>query len=500
MKNKELLDYIEQQLQQGINKEDIKNLLLPQGWQEQDIAEAFQAIEEPTAKLPKKGKWKLVVLIVSIIAILVGFFILFFPKINGSSYKDIPKIDDTDLSLKVVIIPKKDNAYYDLIKLKYIIYNPDWRSKDVLGLVSGKVWNDKLAEDIISKNTKTFEYFAKAANKPEFQDPIFANPANDTSGTTLIPVNTWRNVARLSAIHALYLSKHGKEKSAMDEVLNSVKIGQKMQESQYDLIGYLIATAMKEIGLSTAQKILLSSSSLSSDELKSYTKELNQFYKNDSGLVSVFKNRYKIISADIERTFELDGPLYKSVINIISDEKDGATSDNVKKTIKNPFYFQPNKTKLLFANSMRSQIKMVYGPCNKISSIKIPEFTPDLYAKFSKSENAVGNIIYSVVSFDITNIITKKCEDSLLVGVAQTMFAIKAFHKVTGRYPTILEELVPKYIPSIPQDPFDGKMLKYLPKKGVLYSVGKDLKDEGASSGDNWRAMPDPTFKIFSNS
>jgi hypothetical protein len=41
MVNKQLLDYIKQQLQQGVSKEEIKNSLLANNWQEKDIEEAF---------------------------------------------------------------------------------------------------------------------------------------------------------------------------------------------------------------------------------------------------------------------------------------------------------------------------------------------------------------------------------------------------------------------------------------------------------------------------
>jgi hypothetical protein len=55
---------------------------------------------------------------------------------------------------------------------------------------------------------------------------------------------------------------------------------------------------------------------------------------------------------------------------------------------------------------------------------------------------------------------------------------------------------VPKYFTKIPADPFDGKLIKYSPKKKIIYSVGKDLKDSGGSEGKDLRTMKDPTFKI----
>jgi hypothetical protein len=41
--------------------------------------------------------------------------------------------------------------------------------------------------------------------------------------------------------------------------------------------------------------------------------------------------------------------------------------------------------------------------------------------------------------------------------------------------------LVPKFLPAIPTDPFDGHSLRYkkLAKGYVVYSVGEDGKDDG---------------------
>lgn len=48
MANQQLLDYIKQQLQQGVSKEQIKNSLIANGWQEEDINEAFSLASSPT--------------------------------------------------------------------------------------------------------------------------------------------------------------------------------------------------------------------------------------------------------------------------------------------------------------------------------------------------------------------------------------------------------------------------------------------------------------------
>ena len=52
MINQELLDYVKQQLQQGVSKEQIKGSLMGNGWQESDINEAFMALSAPSIPVP----------------------------------------------------------------------------------------------------------------------------------------------------------------------------------------------------------------------------------------------------------------------------------------------------------------------------------------------------------------------------------------------------------------------------------------------------------------
>jgi hypothetical protein len=61
------------------------------------------------------------------------------------------------------------------------------------------------------------------------------------------------------------------------------------------------------------------------------------------------------------------------------------------------------------------------------------------------------------------------------------LFRYRADH---GRYPDSLSTLAPKYLPSVPVDPFGrGGPLRYTPTTGgerfLLYSVGQDMKDDG---------------------
>ena len=79
--------------------------------------------------------------------------------------------------------------------------------------------------------------------------------------------------------------------------------------------------------------------------------------------------------------------------------------------------------------------------------------------------------------------------DASMRGTA-LLLAIKAYEKERGTPPERLEQLVPDYLPRVPQDPFDGKPFRYLPRNvpnlppqaWAVYSVGEDFTDDGGEA------------------
>lgn len=60
-------------------------------------------------------------------------------------------------------------------------------------------------------------------------------------------------------------------------------------------------------------------------------------------------------------------------------------------------------------------------------------------------------------------------------------WALAAYHADHKRYPARLADLVPHYLPAVPEDLFSGRPLVYRPQKDgyVLYSVGDNGQDDG---------------------
>ncbi len=89
MVNQQLLDYIKQQLQQGVSRDVITNNLISRGWRQSDIDEGFSSVDSAalsqisTTQQPERKFGKTLLAIISIVGVLIigggvfGYFYYF---------------------------------------------------------------------------------------------------------------------------------------------------------------------------------------------------------------------------------------------------------------------------------------------------------------------------------------------------------------------------------------------------------------------------------------
>ena len=72
---------------------------------------------------------------------------------------------------------------------------------------------------------------------------------------------------------------------------------------------------------------------------------------------------------------------------------------------------------------------------------------------------------------------------------AQAAIALELYRRRTGHWPQAIQELTPRFLPTIPLDRYDGKAIKYrlIGAQPVVYSIGNDRKDDGGRPAINRR-------------
>jgi len=91
------------------------------------------------------------------------------------------------------------------------------------------------------------------------------------------------------------------------------------------------------------------------------------------------------------------------------------------------------------------------------------------------------NFFPSLFLPSMSNVVVKMVTASAYERTAVTALGIERFRLANGRSPEKLEEIVPEFLPALPNDPFDGKPMRFrrLAKGYVVYSIGNDRHDDG---------------------
>src|SRR3989344_5522461 len=168
MVNQQLLDYIKQQTQQGVNNEQSKQSLLANGWQSADIEEAFTSINypaqgQPISNFSNKAPvhiWKII--LASLIGVVVIGGGIYFVSQTFFKSKEVPKVSNevanqsptnkptetvtpTEQPVKETQPQNPEIVFADKLssctKYKTTFKHPltgETLEKEVLGIISGK--------------------------------------------------------------------------------------------------------------------------------------------------------------------------------------------------------------------------------------------------------------------------------------------------------------------------------------------------------------------------
>ncbi len=114
--------------------------------------------------------------------------------------------------------------------------------------------------------------------------------------------------------------------------------------------------------------------------------------------------------------------------------------------------------------------------------------------RFILDKNSLGESIGDILAAMLVPALWRGYEMELRCRVRENavklVAALQAYRSDHGRYPATLEDLLPSYLKTIPQDPFSRKSLRYVNTDDAtfVYSYGLDLDDDGGVDA-GWRGV-----------
>jgi len=365
---------------------------------------------------------------------------------------------DTNLCLARANIPEGSNAFTVLLEVTNHIWWPQKQESEIAELTraTNSNWDFSFASLVLSNNTEALKGWDKAAAMPEFQVP------ECKFEDALEYLSAWKHMAQLVSIHENDLMRRGKDVEAFDEMVQQIHMGRKMQNARGVLLHYLVGAAVKEIGYSQ-MRYWAATTHLAPEQLKNFIKQIEPMPDEES---MAYANSMRME--------------YQFSVTMIDDLRRGKITDPDTRTISRSAPLVPelnfSKTKARLAEKFQFLVDI--SP-RRYCDVKFPDPNrPNLFMLLL-SGNAIGETLCEMLEPAIDGTFAKKVRGDASLQATRTILALRAYQIAHGNLPKDLFALVPEFLSEVPVDAFDGKPLRYSAERKVVYSVGKNLKDDG---------------------
>ena len=404
-----------------------------------------------------------------LLRIVLGFLAVLVLLCGVISFRSLTPatVQDQELQLVSVSIPQGSNAFDVLQAVTNHLWFQKAQERQIDDLVKDTNWDAAFASTVLASNREALAGWDAAVKLPDLQVPEVYTIDN------LLPyLADWKKLAMLAEVRGNVLLHSGQDQAAFDQIVNHIHLGQRMQDSHGVLIVYLVGTAVRAMGLNQMQH-WAGKVQLTPEQLKGYIVQLKPEPDEEA---TAFANSIKV-----EHQMQINTLVALRDGKMTNSEEGGYVPGH---GLVWPL-FSLSQSKALYAKGALMLVKAApHHYCD--ANMTGMESRPSLTSMFL-SGNAAGQILYYMMMPAVTASLAKKSQSDVAVQATQTILALRAYQLTHRQLPPDLNALVPEFLDAVPIDDFNGQPLHYSAERKIIYSVGKNLKDDGGDdrgSGD----------------
>lgn len=393
------------------------------------------------------------------------------------------KVEDDDLYIESLVVsdsaPPKSNAFEVLQDATEKLWWPKEESQNFqTNLLTANNWDEPLAAEVLQKNHSALASLAETEKLPKLLVPSVV------LGEDLTYLNDWKNILSLLTVQERSLYESGHVEESFASMFRHLHLCQQMADSHGPLIVYLVGCANSGRVLDCIRQSL-ATTNLSPAQLKEYIGTLGSMVTNTD---EIFQNAIK--------------GEYKSDAQAMDDFSVGKYIDpELGNAYFRPRWWWPvfnlTKTKALFAKFSR---ELITNAPNHFSDLNVPDinFRPGMI-HLVLSGNIAGEVMCYMIMPSTKGAFTTKCNSKVRIEATRTLMALRAYQLTHGKLPDELAALVPEFLDKVPMDDFNGQPLHYSPTEKIVYSVGKNLKDDGGDDRgqEEWNSAERHLDNVF---
>jgi hypothetical protein len=341
-------------------------------------------------------------------------------------------------------------------------------------LTGGDVeWDQPIADEVLRRTAEALALWERGLAAPCYQTP---RPVRYTYNIEIPWCYSYLALANVVSIRSRDRARRGDHDGSYDDALKLVRFGHQVESGKGCLIEYLVGLTLKEMG-EALMRDQVKTCTLPSARLRHYAAELARYPCVAQGLADAWRVEYACQAGTIDDL--ASGDMDFTGIGPAAPKRQalGPAERLLWRAARGPF-FKPNRTRRLFAETMREMVEDAPKPYNEVRQIDSEQDALNPVMAVLRG-NAIGEMIYRLLMPALRNVHRLKCQTNVELAATRTLLAMKAYKLDKGRLPETLEQLVPEYLEAVPIDDFDGKPLRYNAAKKIIYSVGEDLRDDG---------------------
>ena len=393
--------------------------------------------------------------------------------------RDIPPPDFSDLAFPFQNIPAEANAH---TWFQAAGSNVVWgeRERSVYDRYrNGGTAEVAEVEAILATNAPALALLRRGLACTACQPPLVTNTA--TLGD--ITISSLFGAARVLSLERRGRLRNGNTVGAVGDCLDLLRYGDLKTRQATCLIHYLVAQAVVAMGVGGSTD-MVASNRLDDASLQILDNALRNLDLGRTGLPNAMRGEFLSYAGRME--------------DLRCARVPATTSVSLNSTPNIPWWqklgvlrilIMPNKTRLCFAQGAREIIH------------NVPLFYREMDFRESEQQmdqirkggrwglfihgNAVGKILAAAIYPAIKSTVEQRCRMECDRSGLRLLIACQRYERRNGRLPAKLDDLVPEFIEAVPKDPFDGQPLRYSAERRIIWSVGKNLKDDGGSKMDS---------------
>ena len=430
----------------------------------------FEAAHEARLRARRKALWWL-----------AGGFGLLFALFAYVLIADEPPPDTSDLRVAFTHPPDEKNAYALLTKLTASLPPP---LPD--GSADGKhfkgIFADDYAWDRAVVATELARYAPDLAQsvRQALDAPDSEAPELKSFYATLPEVGPIRRLGQLLTQQAALAWHDGDHLGAADLNLLALRLGQRVSQSRGYIIVVLTGTAIEGAALDSIRRHA-GSPDIPASALRRYLDELPA---------------QEISINDYHHAYKLEHQGVASLLLTSFDGNFSSLSGGPKAVVASlaaaPGVYQPNRTIRWHAEFIRAQIAQplpaplgTRAPGSQIVESLIEAPWP------KRAQNYTGRKLLGIIIPSLGKVTLTGHRVRANLRLSQIYVALR-LHQLEhgGELPAELTELVPAYLPAIPQDPFDDQPLGYDRSLTTIWSVDASRRAKIDADGDLPKGAP----------